>query len=216
MVQSLRFIILSFTKVGEKSLVLHTLSAEYGRRSFITNAGKGASMSLFLPLNIVDAEIMDNPRSDLWRARSMKAVYPLNGLRSNMFKNAMTMFMSEVLFRTIKDGANEDSLFEWCEKSILTLDAIEGDFSNFHLRFLLEFAGALGFSPSAEDVLPFAGDNAGAVTSLIRSSFAESMLIPLNGSQRSDIADSLLRYLSHHCESSINVRSLKVLGELFR
>ena len=58
------------------------------------------------------------------------------GIRENLFKNSMTMFMAEVLYRAIKDGANEEGLYEWCEKNILLLDSIQSDFSNFHIHFL--------------------------------------------------------------------------------
>ena len=211
-----RLIILAVTKVGEKSLVLHTLSRQWGRRSFITGVGRSSAMALYLPLNILDAEIQENPKSDLWRLHGISAVHPLSGLRSDVRKNAMTMFMSEVLYRTIKDGANEDGLFEWCARSILTLDALSSDFSNYHLRFLLELCGALGFSPSEEDLVPFAGEHLKDLRQLLTLSFSESMLLPLSGSSRNEIAQILLEYLGHHTESRIEVRSLHVLRELFR
>lgn len=47
------------------------------------------------------------------------------------------------------------------------------------------------------------------------SSLAESMLIPLTGPVRNDLASSLIRYLEFHTESAINIRSLAVLRELF-
>ena len=45
--------------------------------------------------------------------------------------------------------------------------------------------------------------------------FADSMLIPLNGAVRNEIAEEILRYIEYHTESSVNVNSLKVLRELF-
>lgn len=215
MIHTVRAVILSTTKLGEKSLVVHTLSKEWGRRSFIANIGSSTPKACFEPLCIVDSEVIENPRSDLWRLRGVSAAWPLNGIRTNLYKNCMTMFMSEVLFRTIKDGANEDGLFEWCERSILTLDALESDFANYHLRFLLEFAAALGFSPSIEGLSPFCGSYLKDVQALTSLSFADCMMYPLNGSSRSGIAECLLEYLSFHTESRINVRSLSVLKELF-
>ena len=202
MVRSTQLIILNTTKVGEKSLVLHTLSPDWGRRSFIASVPRGGGMALFQPLGILDAEIVENPRSDLWR--------------SSPAKSAMSLFMAEVLWRTIRDGAREEGLFEWCERSILTLDALEGDFANYHLRFLLELAAALGFAPSLEDLMPFAGEHLAQLRALVQSGFSESLLVPLSGGQRSEIAEILLRYLGYHTETRIEARSLRVLRELFR
>ena len=216
----IELIVLGTTKIGENALVVHSLSREYGRRGFVVRVGKGASPSLLLPLGIIEADITENPRSTLWNARHLSASIPLIGIRNNLYKNTITLFMSEVLYRTVKDGANEEGLYDWCRKSILTLDAMESDFSNFHIRFLLELCSALGFSPTFEDLLPHIDRNDGkghfeALRGFMQSSFSESMLIPLSGADRNKIAEEILRYLEFHTESSINVRSLRVLHELF-
>lgn len=208
--------VLHTTKYGENSLIVHTLGEEFGRRSFLVRkVGRQAAASLFLPLNVLDAEIIPSSKSTLYTARNLSARYPLFGIRNNIFKNAMTMFMSEVLYKVIKDGVNEPGLFGWCEKNILMLDAIETDFSNFHLRFLLELAAALGFSPETSALLPFAGEDQMIVTRLGCESFAEAMLVPLTGPHRNRIAEELLRYIQYHTDSFFEVSSLKVLRELF-
>ena len=211
-----QFILLSVTKVGDKSLVLHTLSPEWGRRSFITSVSRKAPMALFLPLSLLEAEVIENSKSDLWRLSEVCASAPLNGIRSDVRKNTMTLFLSEVLLRTLKVGSREEGLFEWCRSSILTLDAMESDFSNYHLRFLLEFAGALGFSPSIEDLMPFCGEHLEVVRSLLRSSAAETMLIPMSGAQRNAVASLLLDYIGYHIDSPLQIRSLQVLRELYK
>ena len=216
MTTNTELIVLHTTKFGENSLVVHTLSKDYGRRSFLVKgAGKKSMMSLFLPLNVLEADILETNKSTLFTARNLTAKHPLLGIRNNMFKNSMTMFMSEVLYRVVKDGAYEQGLFEWCEKDILLLDAIQTDFSNFHIRFLLELTVALGFSPESQDLMPFVGEHYPVVEKFMTLPFADSMLIPLNGAARNEIAEEILRYIEYHTESSVNVNSLKVLRELF-
>lgn len=208
-------IVLHTTKFGENSIVVHTLSREYGRRSFLVRGAGKRLMSLFLPLNILEADVQESTKSTLFTARNLTARHPLLGIRSNVFKNSMTMFMSEVLYRVIKEGAAEQGLYEWCERNILLLDAVQNDFSNFHLRFLLELTIALGFSPESRDLQPFVGDHYPMVERFMQTSFAESMLIPLNGTVRNEIAEEILRYIEFHTESSVNINSLKVLRDLF-
>lgn len=215
MIHKLQLLILAVTKVGEKSLVLHTLSADWGRRSFIVSVGKGSGMAMFQPLNILDAELVENSKSDLWRLRSIQVVHPLAGIRGDIRKTSMTMFMSEVLFRTLRDGTNEDGLFDWCCRSILTLDALESDFTNYHLRWLLELAATLGFSPSAEALAPFAGERLSDVLSLLRKDFADCMMMPLSGTSRNELAQILLQYIGFHAEINLEIRSLAVLRELY-
>ena len=215
MTATTELIILHTTKFGENSLVIHTLSRSYGRRSFLVRGAGKKAMSLFLPMNVLEADVMESSKSNLYTARNFSAKYPLLGIRGNIFKNSMTMFLCEVLYRTIKDGTCEDGLFEWCERSIVLLDAIESDFSNFHRRFLLELAIILGFSPETRDLRPVVGDHYPVLEQFMRQTFAQSMLIPLSGTVRNEIAEHLLRYIEFHTESSLNVNSLKVLRELF-
>ena len=215
MVTATELIVLHTTKVGENSIVVHTLSKEYGRRGFLVRGAGKRLMSLLLPLNILEAEVTESAKSTLLSARNLTARHSLLGIRNNIFKNSMTMFMSEVLYRVVKDGSLEEGLYEWCERSILLLDAIQEDFSNFHLRFLLELTVALGFSPEARDLQPFVGEHYQIVDQMMRESFVQTMLIPLNGQLRNEIAEEVLRYIEYHTESSVNVNSLKVLRDLF-
>ena len=214
--ETIELIVLATTKVGENALVVHTLSREWGRRGFLVRSAKKAGMSRFLPLNILEAEVVENPKSELWSLRNIGPKAALSGIRNNIHKNTMTLFLSEVLLRTIKDGANEDGLFDWCVGSILTLDALENDYSNYHIRFLLELAGALGFRPTWQDIAPFAGEQLPRIRAFLDSSLEQSLLIPLTGETRNALCEVLLRYLSYHVDAPIQVKSLQVLRELYR
>jgi DNA repair protein RecO (recombination protein O) len=208
-------IVLNHTKFGENSIVLHTLSAEYGRHGFLVKVTPKTAMALFLPLNILQSEVTENPKSDLWYARNFVSVNPLNGIRSNIHKNTMTLFMSEVLYRVVKDQTNEDGLAEWLKGQILTLDALQSDFANFHLLFLLRLCSVLGFDPVASGLAPFADKHLSQMESLLKLPFAEALLYPLSGVDRNTIAESILRYIEFHTESAVNVRSLAVLREIY-
>ena len=216
MKESIELIVLSVTKVRDNALVVQTLSREWGRRGFLVKSARKTQMALLLPLNILEAEITDSPKSELKSMHGMSARCSLAGIRGNLYKNSMTLFLSEVLLRTIREGAFEDGLFEWCVASILTLDALESDFSNFPLRFLVEFAGALGFRPTVEDIGPFAGEHTMYLAPFLREDFGTSMLVPLNGELRGALCEDVLRYLEFHTEQPIRVRSLAVLRELYR
>ena len=210
-------IVLNHTKFGENSIVLHTLSSEYGRRGFLVKVSSKTTMALFLPLNILQAEVTENSKSDLWYARNFVSVTPLNGIRGNIHKNTMTLFMSEVLYRVVKDQTNEDGLADWLKGQIMTLDALQADFANFHLLFLLNLCAALGFDSDAIGLAPFvsSGQNLRSLEALLRLPFAESLLLPLTGVDRNAIAESILKYIEYHTESAVNVRSLAVLRELY-
>ena len=216
MKQSIELVVLATTKVGEGSVVVHTLSREFGRRGFIVRPGKKLSPALLMPLNILEAEVVENPRSELWGLRGVSAADALGGIRGSVHKNAMSLFMAEVLFRTLREGAFEDGLYEWCVRSILTLDALEGDFQSYHILWLLDFAGALGFRPTFEDILPFADDSAAVLRQLMSLEFSQAMLVPLTGEKRTELCEVIIKYLEYHMDQPIRIKSLAVLRELYR
>lgn len=198
-------------------MVIHTLSREYGRRSFLVRGvGKRVPASFFLPMNVLEADIAESAKSTLFTVKNLTPKYALLGIRNNIYKNSITMFISEVLYRVIKDGTNEQGLFDWCEKEILILDDMGAGFNNFHIRFLMELCIILGFSPDSHGLAPFAGDRMETMDRFLKASFEEAMMIPLTGAVRNEIAEDLLRYIEFHSESSVNVKSLQVLRELFR
>ena len=214
--QNIEFIVLATTKVGDNAIVVHTLSKEYGRRGFLLRSAKKTAGALLLPLNILEADVVENPKSELWTIKNLLLKDSLQGIRGNLQKNTITLFMAEVLMRTLKDGTNEDGLYEWCVGSILTFNALESDWTNFHVRFLMELAGALGFRPSFQSIAPFAQEQLQPMKQLLEADFTASMLLPLSGATRSALCEDLLRYLSYHTDTNIQVKSLDVLKELYR
>lgn len=212
---STEFILLHTTRYGDSSIILHTLSKEYGRKGFfVKNISRRCVSSVFFPLAILEADTDDHVRSRMPNVRNVSLRYALNGIRNNLKKGAISVFVSEVLFRVVKEGMQDSALYDMCERNILLLDAMESDFSNFHLYFLMEFIIALGFSPAPEDLEPFMGEHLSLMSDFISLPFSEAMLVPMSGGIRSELAERLLKYIEFHIESPVNVNSLKVLKEL--
>ena len=210
-----RLIVLNTTRFKDGAVVLHALSRECGRKGYVVSVGKGNAMALMQPMNILDAKVSENPKSSLLRASQLGCSDALWGIRSSHSKNSMTMFMAEVLFRSLAEGSREEGLFEWCEENIRALDALESDFSNYHLRFLLELCSVLGFRPQMENMAPFAGEHMEPIRMLLELPMSESMLVPLTGAARNEIASIVLKYLSFHIDAPLNIQSLAILRELY-
>ena len=210
-----RLIVLHTTRTGERSLVLHCLSRRLGRRSFLVTAGSKVPQALWQPLSLLNAEVIENPYSDLWRLRSLAAEEPLSGIRSHPAKNAVSLFMSEVLYRVMLSGTGDAAFFDWGAAQIRLFDALEEHYASFHLLFLLDLCRELGFAPGRESLAPFAGEHWEPLSALCEAPLAEALLVPLKGEDRSAIAAVLLQYISYHAECDLEVKSLAVLREIF-
>ena len=220
--RNIEFILLHSTKYGERSLVLHTLSREYGRCAFFLRsvaggkAGNGRIANLISPLNILEATI-SNSRGGMPTVSNPVTSLPLPGLRNNPYKSSISIYLAELLFRAVKEGANEPGLYGWCEQKILLLNALQDNFSNFHLMFTLELSAALGFRPEYRDIENFIeADYRHTARELLRMPLSEALILPMNGTVRSSLLESFIRYIELHLEYPLNLRSIAVLKELLQ
>ena len=120
-----------------------------------------------------------------------------------------------MLFKSIREEAVEEGLYEWCEESTLLLDALEKGWGNFHLVWLLQLAVKMGFAPESADLAPFAGEDFSTIEKLLKLPVSEALMLPLSGKKRNEIAGRLIDYIAFHNDSAININSLAVLREVF-
>ena len=237
-------IVLHYLKYGDSGLVLHVLDSEQGRTSLLLRGlGKGKSSpdqgSIF-NLSILDVVTYDSPKASMSNLREYEPKVALNEIRTDLNKSVIALFISELLYRSIKDGDGDRELFEWLCEAIVRLDAEEGSCANFHLWFLVEYSRKLGFLPrdnfNAENCFfdivsaryidrntyrlgeskQFFPQQESALLHIISTSTPEEvMALPLTGQQRSDFAARCIDFLSYHLETPLNVKSLSVLHEIF-
>jgi DNA repair protein RecO (recombination protein O) len=162
-IQSSRIIVLHLTKYGDSSLVVHCIDSVCGRCSYMLRGvgrSKRVTMGSLHNLAILDIVSVANPRSSMALIKEYEPAVHLSSLRSDMDKNAIAMFISELLYRTIVGQNNDERLFSWLCSAITLLDAAgkEADvakpsgtnIANFHLWFLAGFCTVMGFGPTRE------------------------------------------------------------------
>lgn len=212
-------IILHTTKFGENSIVVHALSPVYGRCGLIIKGVGGTRKNkrvsaLFQPLNILEAVVDENPRSALLSLRDVQMKHCFPSIRGNILKNCISVFISEVLYRILSDGSREEGLFEWVEKMACTLEELNGNFSNFHLYFIIGLCRVLGFAPGDDTGYVFSEENSALLHKLAASGFVEAMALPATGNMRLSFMEDMIGYLEYHTDKTIDAKSLKILHEI--
>ena len=220
--QTSRIIVLHLTKYGDSSLVVHAIDSVSGRCSYmLRGAGrsKRVSMGALHNLAILDIVSVPNPKSTMAYLKEYEPVIQLTSLRSVLDKNAIAMFISELLYRTIVEQNCDERLFSWLCSSIAALDGAGGSVANFHLWFLAGLCTVLGFGPTPSGDFDGADllhdDNLALLRELASVPFDEAMAIPLTGARRRDFCERMIRYISYHLGINLNLRSLDVLHELY-
>lgn len=148
-------IVLSTLRYSDSSVITRIYTQQNGLRSFMVRTGKGKNtlrkLGLLQPLSLVQISYSMDERKNLLQARSMEREIPIKTIPFNPIKSCITMFVAEVVGRSIKEEEANESLFSYLRNSILLLDDSDVSPANFHLKFMLEFTRFLGFYPESND-----------------------------------------------------------------
>lgn len=128
--QQSRIIVLHLTKYGDSGLVVHAIDSEAGRCSYmLRGAGRNKQVAIgpLHNLAILDIVSVANPRSSMAQLKEYEPAVHLASLRSDIDKNAIALFISELLYRTIVEQNYDPHLFDWLCEAIVRLNAMGQD-----------------------------------------------------------------------------------------
>lgn len=240
MLHKLRGIVLHHINYGETSIILHLYTDKKGRVSVIIPGAKGKKknkrIGLYHNLSILDLEVYFKESRDLQQIKEAKAVIPLAGITSDPVKSTVSLFLSEVLYRTIREEEANSDLFSFLENAIMYFNIADSGIANFHLYMMVHLTRFLGFFPmdnhqSDEDWFNLrAGrfssfppespsrlkqDSSALLAKLLRSNLEEVNSIRLNRDQRNELLKGMLDYYNLHLDGMGEIKSYGVLKEIF-
>ncbi|MER3497553.1 MAG: DNA repair protein RecO [Chitinophagaceae bacterium] len=148
-------IVLRTVKYGETSLVVTMLTEVFGVQSYIINGVRTSSKkktgkaSVFQPTAILDLVVYHNELKNLQRIKEFKWSFLYKNIFSDIRKNAVALFMVELLNKCLKQPEANKELFQFCEDCLQHLDeSSEMVTANFPLFFALHLATFFGVPPA--------------------------------------------------------------------
>ncbi len=140
-------IVLNYTKYSDSSVIVHTLTNHFGRQSLIIHGigkSKHSKLAFFQPLFLLDIHFYFKP-GKIQRIKEYRLPIPLHKLSNDVYKKTIALFISEVLYRCVKEEFADKELFGFIKTSILILDEIKTGIPLFHIAFMVKLARRLGF-----------------------------------------------------------------------
>lgn len=221
----------------ENSLIIDVFTYEKGLRSFIIS-GIGGSKSknkaaLFQHLNILDMVAYDKAES-LARIKECRPAVHYQKLPYDIKRSSIGLFILELCKNAIQEREANPALYDFIKTWLVDLDRIENQYlPTYHLKFMLELAGFIGFAPSnnysEENIFfdlyngrfesfqgekYFTSDLVGnAIHHLLDSKRNEA--VPLTKSLRNEVIDQLVLFYILHIEGFKPLKSLDVLRSIF-
>jgi DNA repair protein RecO (recombination protein O) len=213
-------VVLRFTRYRETSIITSIFTEHFGLQSYIVNgirqASAGGKIALYQPLTLLDMVVYYRETAHINRIREIRCLYPYETLYRDIRKSAIALFIAEVLNKTIREESNSAEMFDFIQKSMVTLDQLHHGYENFHLLFLIGLSRKLGFGiQTTEDVFqhrPASEQTIEALKTLLKSGLRDDTMLSLQ--QRREILSGLLHFYQSHIESLGEFRSVPVLQEV--
>jgi DNA repair protein RecO (recombination protein O) len=148
-------IVLRMVKYGETSIIVTLFTEIFGIQSYLVNGVRTSSKkgmgkaNMFQPSSILDLVVYHNELKHLNRIREYKWSILYAHILSDVRKNAVALYMVELLTKCLKQPEGNPDLFHFMEDALLHLDAAnDAVVANFPLFFALHLPVFFGVPPS--------------------------------------------------------------------
>lgn len=240
MILKTRAIVLRMIKFGDTKFVVDMLTEELGRVSFIVPAPRSPKSKMkrqfFQPLSMLDVALEYKPKAALQRLRDVAVAVPFVDIPFSAYKMAIAMFLAEFLYYSTRNEQENKKLFLFLANSIEWLDGATGNFSNFHVVFMIRLSLFLGFFPNVEEYADgeYFDLEEGAFVSyaplhshyldqvdslrmrnLMRLRYETMAVYAMSHQERYRCVEVILEYFRLHIPNFPEMKTLPVLKELF-
>jgi DNA repair protein RecO (recombination protein O) len=234
MIETTKAIVINTIKYGDTSLITTCYTQKHGKKSYMLKGvlkAKKAKIkaAYFQPLMQLNLTANHNNKSNLNTLRDSEVLHFYNTVYSDLKKQSIALFLSEVLYFAIQEEEQNTDLFKYLETSFLWLD-VHDKVSNFHLLFLSKF---LGFYPVLNNVeYPYFnlvegrfttkkysevvfGENLIQFKKLLGINFDALSKIDFSSTNRQTILNMLIQYYELHLSGFKKPKSLAILKSVF-
>lgn len=139
-------------KYGETSVIVSVYTELFGLQSYLVNGVRVSSKKssgragMFQPIALLDMVVYHNELKQLQRIREYNWGYLYRHLFADVRKNAVALFMIELLTKCLKQPEANADLFHFTEDALMHLDESEPSVAaNFPLFFALHLPVFFGF-----------------------------------------------------------------------
>ncbi len=188
-------IVLAMQPHSDKAHILHTYTRAGGRVNYMVyGLGRKHPAGIYTPLAVVQITT-DEPLNRPASIRTAHLQFVPTTITSDPYKQTIALFLSEVLYHTLRHPMEDAELYDYLREAVRLLDE-ETEPQNFHLQFLIGLAERLGFA-------------------IDEQAHPELVRVPATRADRQKQLRQLCSYLSENIESWQPPRSLDVLTEIF-
>lgn len=239
MIEKTKAIVLHTVRCTGSSVIVHCYTELFGKVSFVVNNthGKRSQMknAMLQPLSLLEID-MDFVRSkELQHVNDCKTDYAFKLIPYEMSRNALAIFVAEVLYRSLREPLKDKRLFAFIWQTVVTLDKAKS-LGYFHIAFLVQYVKHNGFelhsenyekgylfdmqngifiSPTSNHNLCLEGNESWLLSQLCEIDYGNMGEAHLSKKDKEMMLLKLLEYCKLHFSNFKGIKSLDIIYQLF-
>lgn len=218
-----RGIVLSYTKFKESSIIVRIFTEQFGLQSYIVNGLRSMKskkgMALYQPLTLLDMVVYyKSGGRGISRISEVKCISPFYSIPFEIKKSTIAIFLTDLLTNLLKDGEENPEEFNYIFHSVEYLDQIKTKYENFHLEFMVGMSKFLGFGilDAKETIMEIDDHSIDAEVEIILQGIIDkSTNLMTTNEGRKKTMSFLLIYYRNHLDTPLNLKSIKILNQVF-
>ncbi len=240
MIHKTKGIVLHRFKYSDSKYIAKIYTKQFGLQSYMVfgaNSKKGRmQINLLQPLFPLDMQVYHKETVELQKVKEIAVLYPVNSFSVDIIKNSLAVFIAEFILKTLKENDADEKLFEFILNSIKILESLNENMNNFHLVFFFQLSKYLGIKPEnnySETHKIFDLQSGRFVvgnpthknflnekiskkfSDLFYASLEQSNKLKLSVHERRYLLDTIIKFYNIHLDRPGELKSLKVLSEVF-
>ena len=216
-------IVLKYIKYTDNSIIAYLFTQQSGKQSFIIKGIRGKKskikINLFHPFSLLEIETVQKAKNNIYSIKEAKPLVVLNNINTDIAKSSIAFFITEIIYKILKDEEIDKDLYNFIEDFILKLEDAE-NISNYHLIFLIRLTSFLGFLPNIDEIKTefnknYSFDYTSIFETILTTNEYNIELLGIDKSNRTELLQLILNYYSLHIPNFTEIKSLSILQEVF-
>ena len=233
-------IVLHRFKYSDSRYIAKIYTKHFGLQSYMifgANSKKGRmQINLLQPLFLLDMHVYHKETVEIQKVKEIAVFYPVNSFSLDIIKNSLAVFTAEFILKILKENDADEELFEFMLNSIQILENSNENMNNFHLVFFFILTDYLGIKPEnnySETHTIFDLQSGRFVVGnpthkyflnesfsnkfkdLFNASIEQSSKLKFSVHERRYLLDTVIKFYNIHLDRPGELKSLKVLSEIF-
>ncbi len=230
-------IVLGQHKYSDSKRIVNIFTKSAGKKSFIVynSSKKRSKINYYQLLFVLNLEFYQKSNKNLLNLKEVSIYKPFVSIPFSPIKTSLIFFIAEILNKIIVDDFVDEPFFDFILNSLFVLDQHKKP-ANYHIAFLSSMSIYLGIMPE----INFSGKN--CFFNIKEGDFSDIFIkeytmnkstsykfkqildagmenfgkVELNHAERKLLLAKIIDFYSYHFPSVKNIKSVKVLNEIFK